>query len=189
MRVGFVVWSTPVAQPRKWTNVPTTKDDKVLRGPNGRIITNSYVPTEHPVHQFRYDTKEAGRQAMANVDLAPKDQPLILQAKFYLPRPTWCDALVGRGKERRPKYSAGPLRHAHRPDLGNLLKSLEDALKGVCWEDDDQVQGYGDSGKFYHEAGGQPRVEIELWSVSIVPEVEDAHDGPEPDWLGYEGGA
>lgn len=51
--------------------------------------------------------------------------PIVLSLAFYLPRP-----------KSAPKSVLYP---AKRPDLSKLIRSTEDALKGVLWVDDSQV--------------------------------------------------
>ena len=52
---------------------------------------------------------------------------------------------------------AGTLRPVTKPDVSNVLKGVEDALKGVWYKDDSQIVGYGVLGKWYDE---RPRIEI-----------------------------
>ena len=61
-----------------------------------------------------------------------------------------------------PKYKCeaakeGRLRPVTKPDVSNVLKGVEDALKGVWYKDDSQIVGYGVLGKWYDE---RPRIEI-----------------------------
>lgn len=61
-----------------------------------------------------------------------------------------------------PKYKseaakAGTLRPVTKPDVSNVLKGVEDALKGVWYKDDSQIVGFGALGKWYDE---RPRIEI-----------------------------
>lgn len=61
-----------------------------------------------------------------------------------------------------PKYKckaakAGQIRPVTKPDVSNVLKGVEDALKGVWYKDDSQIVGYGVLGKWYDE---RPRIEI-----------------------------
>ena len=57
-----------------------------------------------------------------------------------------------------PKYKReAALRPVTKPDVSNVLKGVEDALKGVWYKDDSQIVGYGVLGKWYDE---RPRIEI-----------------------------
>lgn len=62
----------------------------------------------------------------------PANFPLKLVITFYLPRPAW-------------HYKKGVLRvtapqvHSIRPDATKLLRSTEDAMKGIVYEDDSLI--------------------------------------------------
>lgn len=63
----------------------------------------------------------------------------------------------GMPKYKREAAKAGTLRPVTKPDVSNVLKGVEDALKGVWYKDDSQIVGYGVLGKWYDE---RPRIEI-----------------------------
>ena len=63
----------------------------------------------------------------------------------------------GMPKYKREAAKAGALRPVTKPDVSNVLKGGEDALKGVWYKDDSQIVGYGVLGKWYDE---RPRIEI-----------------------------
>lgn len=63
----------------------------------------------------------------------------------------------GMPKYKRESAKAGRLRPVTKPDVSNVLKGVEDALKGVWYKDDSQIVGYGVLGKWYDEC---PRIEI-----------------------------
>ena len=63
----------------------------------------------------------------------------------------------GMPKYKREAAKAGALRPVTKPDVSNVLKGVEDALKGVWYKDDSQIVGYGVLGKWYDE---RPRIEI-----------------------------
>ncbi len=67
----------------------------------------------------------------------------------------------------RSKAHAGELRPTTKPDVSNVLKSIEDALNGVVWVDDRQIVGLVVS-KAYDD---NPRVEVE------IREIEEAKAG------------
>ena len=62
-------------------------------------------------------------------------------------------------KKKREAALAGKLRPTTKPDVSNVLKGVEDALKGVWYVDDSQIVGYGELGKWYAE---RPRIEIAM---------------------------
>jgi Holliday junction resolvase RusA-like endonuclease len=63
----------------------------------------------------------------------------------------------GMPKYKREAAKAGQIRPVTKPDVSNVLKGVEDALKGVWYKDDSQIVGYGVLGKWYDE---RPRIEI-----------------------------
>ena len=65
-------------------------------------------------------------------------------------------------KRKREAALAGRLRPTTKPDVSNVLKGVEDALKGVWYVDDSQIVGYGELGKWYSE---QPRIEIAMQEI------------------------
>lgn len=143
--IAFSVPS-PVAQPRHRVGAGSA---------GGR--PRAYLPKAHPVHAFKGDARSAARDAMAGLD--PFCCPVRLTAVFVLPRPSrlaW---------KRRPTPRVfAPV----KPDLSNLVKSLEDAMTGVVWVDDAQVVE-ARLGK-WHAAGGEPaHVEV---TVETLEEVD-----------------
>lgn len=62
-------------------------------------------------------------------------------------------------KRKREAALAGRLRPTTKPDVSNVLKGVEDALKGVWYADDSQIVGYGELGKWYAE---RPRIEVTM---------------------------
>ena len=63
----------------------------------------------------------------------------------------------GMPKYKREAAKDGRLRPVIKPDVSNVLKGVEDALKGVWYKDDSQIVGYRVLGKWYDE---RPRIEI-----------------------------
>lgn len=63
----------------------------------------------------------------------------------------------GMPKYKREAAKEGRLRPVTKPDVSNVLKGVEDALKGVWYKDDSQIVGFGVLGKWYDE---RPRIEI-----------------------------
>ncbi len=72
--------------------------------------------------------------------------------------------------QRMPKGRVLP---SCTPDLSKLLRSTEDALKGLAWLDDAQVVEYRDTGKYYpgqHPlAPAAPGVLIRIWTIGATP--------------------
>ena len=65
-------------------------------------------------------------------------------------------------KKKREAALAGKLRPTTKPDVSNVLKGVEDALKGLWYADDSQIVGYGEVGKWYAE---RPRIEIAMQEI------------------------
>ena len=68
-------------------------------------------------------------------------------------------------KCKREAAIAGRLRPTTKPDVSNILKGVEDALKGLWYADDSQIVGYGALGKWYDD---KPRIEIVMWDLEEV---------------------
>ena len=80
-----------------------------------------------------------------------------LSVTAYMPIPqSW-------SLKQKTKAMSGALRHTKRPDLSNIIKSVEDALNGIVYADDAQIDRYGESRKAFSSI---PRTEI-------VVEAED----------------
>lgn len=109
--VYFKVPAVPVAQPR----IRATKQGRV------------YTPAG-PVHAFKAAVMAAASEHM--------DAP-ILEGPIEL----WVSLIFPRPKNRIWKTRPMPREpHVKRPDLDNVLKAIMDALKGIAWTDDTQVQ-------------------------------------------------
>ena len=84
---------------------------------------------------------------------APVTGAVVLSLKIYRAVPK------SMSKRKREAALAGRLRPTTKPDVSNVLKGVEDALKGVWYADDSQIVGYGVLGKWYAE---RPRIEIAM---------------------------
>lgn len=76
-----------------------------------------------------------------------------LELTFYLPRPE--SAKVGA-------------RHVKRPDFDKLTRSVSDALTGVLWDDDGQVDFAIIRKRYAAPIFGRPRVEITVYPSEEV---------------------
>ena len=84
--------------------------------------------------------------------------PLVLTVIFYMPRPKYH---YGTGRNARVLKAGVPSVPTAPPDVTKLLRSTEDALKGVLWLDDSQIvdqHGF----KRYSEHPGA-RITVEEW--------------------------
>ncbi len=136
--IRLTVPAVPVAQPRQRHALVA-----------GRI--RNYTPATHPVNAY----KAAIMAAVAEAGITPMDGPVVVEVRFYLPRPK---------RLMRKKDPVGPIPHTAKPDVDNLWKSTADALSGIAWRDDGQVC-LTRASKWYAEKNGVPRVEIEIAKV------------------------
>jgi len=109
----FTIPGIPIPQPRQRVAVRF-----------GHATT--YTPAKHPVNAF----KATARLAAADARVVSYNGPVAIRAEFVLPKP------ASRTK-KRDAWVLSPV--ATKPDLDNLIKSLLDALTGLCWHDDAQV--------------------------------------------------
>jgi Holliday junction resolvase RusA-like endonuclease len=136
----ITVHAVPVAQPRQRSAVIA-----------GKVRT--YTPTKHPVNAYKASVAHAWGES----GVSPLDGPVSLTAVFVLPRPQ--SKTRKHNKHRR-------LLHASKPDVDNLVKGTKDALKGLAWRDDSQVQQCH-LFKFYAACDEQPHVEL---TVTLITE-------------------
>ena len=76
--------------------------------------------------------------------------PLLMSATFVKSRP--------KSLPKRVKFPAV------KPDIKNYLALLEDALKGVIFDDDGQIVGEMLEKEFV-QPGGMPRIEVSFWEA------------------------
>jgi Holliday junction resolvase RusA-like endonuclease len=134
--IEIIIHSVPVAQPRHRAG---------SIGGKARM----YLPTKHPVHQFKADIKAQVRATYSGPVLAGA---VSISCLFLMPRPknmVW----KKRPMPREP--------HVKKPDTDNLIKAVKDALTGILWRDDCQVWSES-TRKEYHAGDESPCVEIKV---------------------------
>lgn len=158
MIVSFTVMGVPVAQPRHRAALV------VAAGlPAG---VRHYIPGQHPIHDFKRAVALAAMEAMQDAGLKPCLEPIILQARFLLPRPGWLEAMQGRGTLKTRRWPRGEVMTGRKPDLDNLMKAAKDAATGILWKDDALVCGYGpETGKWWCALGETSRCELSFWTL------------------------
>lgn len=114
MAIAFTIPGEPVPQPRPRVST---------RGGFAR----AYVPKTHAVHAYRQAVADAARAAGAGVH----GDPVIVVIDLVWERPKSHMRKAGV----KPDAPVLP-----RPDVDNAAKAILDALNGVAWEDDSQVQ-------------------------------------------------
>jgi crossover junction endodeoxyribonuclease RusA len=85
--------------------------------------------------------------------------PVRLAVEFVLPRPM---AMIWRTR-KMPRAL-----HAKKPDCENLLKSLQDALTGICWRDDSQIADLA-AEKWIAAGDEQPHVHVYVLEMEPRP--------------------
>lgn len=137
----------PVGQPRAWKLKTMTIE----------------APDKSPVHGWKAMVHHEASRAMATTGLPPIEGPVLMDMLVNIPRP----------KALRPRsgdFAAGPGLYSYlpcdkKPDLDNLWKAVQDALKGAgVWYDDKQVC-HGALDKAYAPADQQPGVYVAVWEI------------------------
>lgn len=114
MAIAFSVPGDPVPQPRP--RVSTQGG-----------FARAYVPAKHPVHAYRQAIAAAAREAGAGTHGDPVEVVI--------------DLVWSRPKSHMRKTGVKPdAPRTPRADLDNCAKAVLDALNGVAWEDDAQVE-------------------------------------------------
>ena len=66
-------------------------------------------------------------------------------------------------KHKKAAALSGEIRPTSKPDTSNYIKGIEDALNGICWEDDSAIVDYlPPFGKWY---SAEPRIEVEVVKI------------------------
>ena len=116
-----------------------------------------YVDDAKGNSEWRKAVALFGRQAWGIQ--APMEGPLGIRVTFYLSRPQYHYG-TGRNKkvvkDRAPKYSTA------KPDLTKLMRSTEDALKGILWTDDAQICRQELEKRY---TANQPGARVEAWGI------------------------
>lgn len=100
----------------------------------------------------------------------PLTGPLAVSMSFTMPRPKSHYRSNGAVKPNAPAY------HVVKPDSLKLARSTEDALTGILWVDDSQVQFESGPKKFYGERPG-------CW-IKVSPLVDEARAGVRVEVMG-----
>lgn len=109
---------------------------------------HAYTPKRTAEYEKRISLF-AGREMRINgIQPLEKAIRLTVTAVFAVPK-SWT-------KAKREKALSGGLKHTSRPDLSNIVKSVEDALNGVVYDDDSQICGI----QCIKTYGEEPRTEI-----------------------------
>lgn len=136
--------------PAKRTITFTVYGEPVPQGrPRARMVKGRVIMYD-PAKSRHFKTLVA-RVAQDHVNGAMIEGPVSLTVKAYLAIPK------SFSQKKREQAIAGGIHHTVKPDLKNIIASVEDALVGVILRDDSQVVNFGGSSKQY---GDPPRVEV-----------------------------
>lgn len=119
-----------------------------------------------PAKTKNYETLVRELFALKYPGFVPLDDPVEMELDVFLPIPK------SASRRRRELMATGAIRPAVRPDLSNVLKSVEDALNGVAYRDDSMIVHQVIKKQFAYS----PRVELRL--KPFVPRV--ATENPDP---------
>lgn len=114
-----------------------------------RIVT--YTPPDTVAYENA--VKAIALQVMRGRDRILGACKIYVTAFFPIPK-SW-------SASKKQLAISGKIRPTKKPDLDNILKIICDPLKGIVWQDDDQVVG-DDTNKWY---GEEPRVEVMILEV------------------------
>lgn len=137
---SFVLRGTPVPQGRP----------RFARSPKGFVM--AYDPAKSKAYK-----QAIALEASLNAPEKPFECPVRLSLRIYLPIPK------SLSKKKHEEASAGVIRPQKKPDVSNILKGVEDAMKGIVYADDSQIVEYGVLGKWYSD---DPRIEVKVEAVS-----------------------
>jgi len=159
MRIRFTIPYAAVPKARART-YPEFKNGQIVFN-NGKPVMKTTTPGNTKAWEMFVSLnarKAAVKQGIKSP--APHGTPVVLSCIFYMPiPPSWSE-------QKKQEARDGKIQHTSKPDLSNLLKSIEDGAEGVLWANDSQVVRYSDidgvpTQKLY---GDNPRTEIEaVW--------------------------
>ena len=108
--------------------VPTAKGRPKFRVIRGHV--HAFTPAK--TKDFEYRVREYYKGAAGGCKFA-KGVPISVSIEFGMPIP------LSTSKKRTEEMIRGTIKHAIKPDLDNLTKSILDALNEVAWHDDAQI--------------------------------------------------
>ena len=109
--------------------IPQGSKSGFIRG--GRVIMRESSKYHKP---WRKKVANEAKQAM--IDTPRLEGAISLEVDFYFARPK---AHYGTGRNASTLKASAPVDHLQAPDLDKLVRSINDSLTGICFEDDSQV--------------------------------------------------
>jgi Holliday junction resolvase RusA-like endonuclease len=115
--IQLAIYGEPVAQPRA---------SKFFNPKTGRM--HGYVKQDHPIHLWKSNLQMTASVIVNDGDWTFSRRPnrISLLVNFHFSRPASMPKWLGLG-------------HFKKPDADNLIKAVKDALRGILYEDDSQV--------------------------------------------------
>jgi Holliday junction resolvase RusA-like endonuclease len=110
----------------------------------------------------KYETSVAKVAMGAMAGRAPFEGPLSVSLRFRMPIP------ASASKRTKAAMAAGEIAPTTKPDLSNLVKSIEDAMNRIVFADDSQIVRNFNT-KIYAE---QPGVDVRV--EAFAPQGGDA---------------
>lgn len=131
-----------------------SKTGRILKYPDGRSRVILM-----PANKGQKPWMEAVKYAVYDVFDGPmvKDAAVHLSASFYFMRPK-SHFRSGKNADRLKKCA--PAFHVYKPDLSKLVRCVEDAMTGLVWRDDSQVEQIT-AGKYWASRNGA-RIVVQL---------------------------
>ena len=176
-RIYFTIPGKPKPQKRHSPQRPPQKVWHLIAQAKALGVKLVSVMNRDPSAQ---DKREINLQSRRYAPKEPSTGAVLLYVVFYMPVPKGAAKRIKKTAESFALARRGPLEvtahfslgvgsiqsikvgfgfHTKRPDCDNLLKIVKDALTGLFWVDDSQVQ-IGGCFKIYSH---KPRTEIELF--------------------------
>ncbi|MFJ8345106.1 RusA family crossover junction endodeoxyribonuclease [Streptomyces sp. NPDC094153] len=138
------------------------------QGSKRHVGNGVMIESSKKVKPWRQDVKQAALDTVQQMPgWTPLDGPLVASMVFTFARPK---GHYRTGRNAHLLRDSAPARPHGMPDLSKILRSTEDALKGVVWADDARVVGYARLGKFYAETDvpdvlSMPGCVIRVWPL------------------------
>jgi crossover junction endodeoxyribonuclease RusA len=150
--VAFIVYGAPATKGNK-SAFPVRR---------GGVLTGQVAVKEGRSDNFKDWNRRVEEvvQGVARESGVFIDDPIVASVVFYLPKP------VSAPKRKRVWPSK-------RPDLGKLLRAIEDPMNGVLIHDDALIVRFVRLEKVYaEEPDPRPRAEVKLWRVNDLDAAE-----------------
>jgi len=167
--ISFRVPAVPVSQPAKQFRIVAVAGRK----PFGKATT----PDRHPVNAFKAIVARAAEDAYSG---PPLSGPLWVSVVFVFPRrgkPAWITRAAYIDWFDAFKRGERVPHSVKKHDRDNLLKSLQDPLNGIVWEDDGQIVA-GPVEKWVAASDEQAHVEVEVRTLASILGLVQAETRP-----------